>query len=88
MPSTARNNSELPETTHISADAGTSTTTISGKAAPTENVAADAIAAWTGRAVSISEMPSSSRACAPSASCAINCEATCEASSGSSPRPT
>ena len=37
------------------------------------SVAAEASAAWTGRAVSASEMPSSSRACAPSASCAISC---------------
>ena len=48
------------------ADAGARTAASSGMAAPTANVAADASAAWTGRAACISVMPSSSRACAPS----------------------
>jgi hypothetical protein len=50
-------------------------------AAPTENDTADVNAASTGRAVVISEMPSSSRACAPKASFAISCWATCRARS-------
>ena len=41
------------------------------------SVAAEASAAWIGRARERSEMPSSSRACAPSASWAISCSATC-----------
>jgi hypothetical protein len=44
-PSSARNNSELADTTHISADTGTKTTTSRGSAAPTEKVPADAKAA-------------------------------------------
>ena len=40
----------------------------------------------TGRATVISEIPSSSRACAPSASLAISCTATLRARSGSTPR--
>ena len=60
--------------------AGTAATASSGSAAPTAKLAADVIAAWIGRALSVSEMPSSSRACAPSASCAISCSATCFAS--------
>jgi hypothetical protein len=44
----------------------------SGSAAPTAKVDAEVSAAWTGRAVVTSEMPSSSRACAPSASFAIS----------------
>jgi len=43
-----------------------------GRAAPTANEPADASAAWMGRARVNSWMPSSSRACAPSASCAIS----------------
>ena len=43
-------------------------------------------AACTGRAAMVCESSSSSRACAPSASCPINCRATCCASAGSRPR--
>jgi hypothetical protein len=49
-------------------------------------VDAEVSAAWTGRAVVASEMPSSSRACAPSASFAISWSATWRASSGLTPR--
>ena len=57
------------------------TTTINrGMAAPAENVTADVSAACTGRAVVMSEIPSSSRACAVKASFAISCWATCRAS--------
>ena len=87
-PNSARNKSELPETVHMSADTGAKRTIRRGRAAPTAKVPAEANAAWTGRAVRVSDMPSSSRACAPSASCAINWVATWEASSASSPRPT
>ena len=49
-------------------------------AAPAENMAADVSAACTGRAVVISDMPSSSRAWAAKASFAMSCWATCRAS--------
>ena len=52
--------------------AGDSSTTSSGIAAPDAKVAAEVSAACIGRATVISEMPSSSRACAPSASLAIS----------------
>jgi hypothetical protein len=42
--------------------AGETSTINRGMAAPTANVAAEVSAAWTGRAVVISEIPSSSRA--------------------------
>ena len=57
-------------------------------AAPTMKLAAEVHAAWTGLAVVASEMPSSSRACAPNASFAMSCRATSRASVGSSPRLT
>ena len=44
-PSSARKASELPETTHTSADSGTKKTSSSGRAAPTENEHAEAKAA-------------------------------------------
>ena len=44
----------------------------SGNAPPAAKLAADASAACTGRAALISEMPSSSRACAASASFAVS----------------
>ena len=50
-PRTARKISEQLETLHISAVTGNKRTIESGKAAPTANVTADAIAAWIGRAV-------------------------------------
>ena len=49
---------------------------------------AGALAAWTGRALRVALNPNSSRACAPSASFAMNSFATCAASSCPSPRPT
>ena len=87
-PSRARNSSDPTETTGIRTFDGEPRTSRSGAAAPTEKVAADANAACTGRAVLVSEMPSSSRACAPSASFAINCFATSRARSASTPRAT
>ena len=47
-------------------------TAASGIAAPTAKLAAEVNAAWIGFALSVFEMPSSSRACAPSASCAMS----------------
>ncbi|MBB5502339.1 hypothetical protein HDG37_006575 [Paraburkholderia sp. MM5384-R2] len=47
---------------------GASAVTMSGKAAPTEKLLADASAACNGVAAVVSEIPNSSRACAPSAS--------------------
>jgi hypothetical protein len=56
-----------------SAPAGDTTTMSTGIAAPTENDAAEVSAARTGRAVVVSEIPSSSRACALRASFAVSC---------------
>ena len=60
----------------ISIVVGTSNTTASGNAAPTAKLIADANAACKGFAIVISEIPSSSRACAPRASCAMSFSAT------------
>ena len=54
-----------PATTGTSRPAGDTSTISSGMAAPTVKVAAEVSAAWIGRAVVASEIPSSSRACAP-----------------------
>ena len=61
-PISARNTRELPATTGIMIDSGLIRIMSNGNAAPTANVAADAIAAWIGRAAWTSESPSSSRA--------------------------
>lgn len=61
-PRTARKASDAPETIGTSALLGDTTTISNGMAAPTENIAAEASAAWTGRATLISDIPSSSRA--------------------------
>jgi len=55
---------------------GTASATARGTAAPAAKLAAEASAACSGRAARAWQMPSSSRACAPSASCAISCLAT------------
>lgn len=59
---TARKTNEPAETRYTTRFAGETAATSSGKAAPDEKVAADVSAAWIGRAVVNSEMPSSSRA--------------------------
>ena len=79
-PRRARKPKDAADTMGTSALAGDTTTMSKGMAAPTENVAADVSAACTGRAVVISEIPSSSRAWAVKASFAISCWATCRAS--------
>ena len=56
----------------ISIPVGTSNTTASGNAAHAAKLSADTSAACKGFAIVISEIPSSSRACAPSASCAMS----------------
>ena len=61
-PNKARKSSEPPETTHTSFEVGTTKTSSNGRAAPTVNMHAEAKAAWTGRALKVSEMPNSSRA--------------------------
>ena len=61
-PRTARKASDATETIGTSALPGDTITISNGMAAPNENIAAEASAAWTGRAAVISEMPSSSRA--------------------------
>ena len=61
-PRSARKPNDAAETIGTSAPAGARTTISKGMAAPTENVAAEVSAACTGRAVVISEIPSSSRA--------------------------
>jgi hypothetical protein len=60
----------------------------SGTIAPAANEAAEASAAWAGRAAIALVRPSSSRACAPIASWAVNWTATSDANLGSSPRLT
>jgi hypothetical protein len=53
-PRTARNISEVPETTGIRLESETMAAASSGMAAPTAKLAADVSAAWTGRALSFS----------------------------------
>ena len=72
-PKRERNPKDAAETIGTSALAGDTTTMSNGMAAPTENITADVSAACTGRAVVISEIPSSSRAWAVKASFAISC---------------
>src|ERR1700680_2616728 len=78
-PRRARKHKDAADTMGTSAPAGDTTTMSNGIAAPTENDAADVSAACTGRAVVISEIPSSSRAWAVKASFAISCWAICRA---------
>lgn len=59
-PSTARNNSDAKATIGTVSPGGATKTIIRGKAAPTVNDPAEASAAWTGRAVVASDIPSSS----------------------------
>lgn len=61
-PSKARKPNEAADTVGTSTFTGETTTISNGIAAPTENITADVSAACTGRAVVISEIPSSSRA--------------------------
>ena len=65
-PSMARKISDAAETVIIIIDMGVRNVASSGSAAPTENVAADVTAACTGRADTISEIPSSSSIWVPS----------------------
>jgi predicted Zn-dependent protease len=58
--------------TGVSTLCGSRAANSTGGAAPTAKDAADATAAWRGRARVSSWMPSSSRACAASASCAMS----------------
>jgi hypothetical protein len=58
----ARKNKEPPVTVQTMADSGTMVTSRSGMAAPTANVTEEARAACIGRALRLSEKPSSSRA--------------------------
>ncbi|MDT4858722.1 hypothetical protein FQZ97_932030 [compost metagenome] len=85
-PSKERNSSDAAETSSTSCFAGASHTMASGIIAPTAKVRADVRAATIGLAVEISEMPSSSRACASSGSFCINCSATRRAKAISTPR--
>ena len=71
IPSKARKANDPTETIGSSQVDGERRARMRGPAAPTENVAADASAACIGRAVLISETPSSSRACAPKTSLAV-----------------
>ncbi len=61
-PNIARKKSELPEIAQTSANRGTMRTSRSGRAAPAAKVPAEANAAWTGRALRVSDIPNSSRA--------------------------
>src|SRR5580765_8551340 len=71
-PSARRSTSVTATTPGVSAAAGSSAARSAGGAAPAANDAAEATAAWIGRARVSSWIPSSSRAWAPSASCAIS----------------
>ena len=71
-PSPASVTSEAKVTTGMIIPIGDRNTASSGMAAPDAKVTAEVSAACTGRATVMSEMPSSSRAWAPSASLAIN----------------
>ena len=62
-PSAARKTNEARKTAGINALCGKMKTTSKGSAAPAAKVAAEVSAACTGRAVLISEIPSSSRKC-------------------------
>ena len=87
-PRSARKPKDAADTIGTSKLAGDTTTISKGTAAPVENVTADVSAACTGRAVVISEIPSSSRAWAPKASFAVSWRATFRASAFSTPRLT
>src|SRR5215510_11923368 len=67
-PRSARQARDVPETTGIRCASGARAVTRSGSAAPPAKLQADAHAACSGRALSVSVMPSSSRAWAPNAS--------------------
>lgn len=67
----SKHTSETAAAQGINSGKGANGTTASGAAAPAVNDRADVIAAWSGRAALLSDIPSSSRACAPSASCAV-----------------
>ena len=85
LPRTARKTNDESATSTISRCTGANHAIPNGNAAPTKKDPADDKAACIGRALPSTEMPISSRACAPSASCFINCSATCCASRGSTP---
>ena len=78
-PRRARKLKDAADTMGTRAPAGDTTTMSKGMAAPTDNVAAEVNAACTGRALVISDIPSSSRAWALTAYFAISCWATCRA---------
>src|SRR6478672_11160666 len=71
-PSPARQNNDAPATKIDIRFSGATATVTIGRTAPAAKAAADAHAACKGRVAMFYEIPSSSRACAPSASCAIN----------------
>ena len=85
-PKTARETRDTIPITGPTLPIGVRRAVKNGTAAPTAKDAADANAAWTGRAAVVSDMPSSSREWAASASRAISCSATCPASCWSRPR--
>jgi len=61
-PKVARQTRDVADTKGMTSDRGTIAVTNRGTAAPTEKLMADAVAAWIGRALKVSEIPSSSRA--------------------------
>ena len=75
-------------TVAISHCCGVQIATNSGSNAPLAKLAAEVMAACNGRAELVAEMPSSSRACAPSASCYISFCATSRANGIGTPRCT
>ena len=86
-PNIVRNNNDAADTsTIIRGPNGDSQTVSSGNDAPAEKVVAEVIAAYTGRAVVMWVMLSSTRACALIAFFAVSCAATSSAVALSSPR--
>jgi hypothetical protein len=87
-PSRARKTSEVTNAARRRLVSGTKIVTKRGTTPPTKKQAADASAAWNGRARNSLDIPNSSRACALRASWAMSWSATFLASNGSTPRPT
>jgi hypothetical protein len=81
-PRRARKIKDIPATNGIKTRCGARLEIRRGSPAPTAKLTADVSAAWIGRALRTSVMPSSSRACACNALWAISCCATCFASAG------
>src|SRR5258708_905436 len=85
-PRNSRQARQAPAMAAIKYCAGAISTTVTGSVAPMEKLPAEARAACNGRALELGEMPNSSRAWDPKASCAISWSATLPANAASTPR--